>query len=34
MRITNEDTKNKEDFLMRERDELMRNNEEMEMIIE
>lgn len=28
-----EDTKNKEDFLMREREELMKNNEEMEMII-
>ena len=28
-----EDTKNKEDYLMREREELMKNNEEMEMII-
>jgi len=33
MKMMKEDTKNKEDFLMREREELMKNNEEMEMII-
>lgn len=33
MKMIKEDTKNKEDFLMREREELMKNNEEMEMII-
>ena len=34
MKMIKEDTKNKEDFLMREREELMKNNEEMEMIIQ
>ncbi len=34
MKMMKEDTKNKEDFLMREREELMKNNEEMEMIIQ
>ncbi len=33
MKMIKEDTKNKEDFLMREREELMKNNEEMEIII-
>jgi hypothetical protein len=33
MKMMKEDTKNKEDYLMREREELMKNNEEMEMII-